>query len=87
MGAFLIFIWVPTFYSQNYGVNVRASSFLSITPYVCAIISTVASGWIADALNNNKVLPLTRIRKIMQAIGSFGPAVCLYYLAQASKVC
>ena len=83
---FLVFLWIPTYYNQNYGIDVKESALLSIFPWCCAIVATMTAGAVADALNSREVLPLTQVRKLMQGIGSFGPAGCLFYLAWLDKV-
>ena len=83
---FLVFLWIPTYYNENFGVDVRQSALLSVFPWCSAIVATVTAGAIADALNNWGVLSLTHVRKLMQGIGSFGPAACLFYLAWLNKV-
>ena len=83
---FLVFLWIPTYYNENYGVDVKQSALLSIFPWCCAIVATMTAGAIADALTSREVLPLTHVRKLMQGIGSFGPAGCLFYLAWLNKV-
>jgi hypothetical protein len=83
---FLVFLWIPSYYNENYGVDVKQSALLSIFPWCCAIVATMTGGAIADALSTREVLPLTHVRKIMQGIGSFGPAGCLFYLAWLNKV-
>ena len=83
---FLVFLWIPTYYNQNYGVDLKESALLSVFPWCCAIVATMTAGAVADALNSREVLPLTQVRKLMQGIGSFGPAGCLFYLAWLDKV-
>ncbi|KAI7839971.1 hypothetical protein COHA_006292 [Chlorella ohadii] len=81
VGNVLAFSWLPTFYHQVYGVDVAGSSAYSVLPFVVTVAATNAAGWIADGLVNNKVLDKTRTRKLMQAIASLGPALCLVKLA------
>ena len=83
---FLVFLWIPSYYNQNYGIDIKESALLSIFPWACAIVATLCTGAIADALANHEVLCLTHVRKLMQGIGSFGPAGCLFYLAWLNKV-
>jgi ACS family sodium-dependent inorganic phosphate cotransporter len=81
VGNVLAFSWLPTFYNQVYGVDVVGSSAYSVLPFVVTVAATNAAGWIADGLVNNKVLDKTSTRKLMQAIASLGPAICLVKLA------
>lgn len=83
---FLVFLWIPSYYNQNYGIDLKESATLSVFPWCCAIVATMIAGAVADALNSREVLSLTQVRKVMQGIGSFGPAGCLFYLAWLDKV-
>ena len=82
----MVFLSIPSYYEQNYGIDIKESALLSIFPWACAIVATLCTGAIADALANHEVLRLTHVRKLMQGIGSFGPAGCLFYLAWLNKV-
>ncbi|KAL3137830.1 hypothetical protein ABBQ38_005085 [Trebouxia sp. C0009 RCD-2024] len=82
---FLVFLWIPSYYNQNYGIDLKESATLSVFPWCCAIVATMIAGAVADALNSREVLSLTQVRKVMQGIGSFGPAGCLFYLAWLDK--
>lgn len=64
-----------------YGVDVAGSAAYSVLPFVVTVLATNAGGWIADGLVNNGVIGKTHTRKLMQAIASLGPAVCLLQLA------
>ena len=83
---FLVFLWIPSYYNQNYGIDLKESATLSVFPWCCAIVATMTAGAVADALSSREVLSLTQVRKVMQGIGSFGPAGCLFYLAWLDKV-
>ncbi|GAX78186.1 hypothetical protein CEUSTIGMA_g5628.t1 [Chlamydomonas eustigma] len=77
--------WLPTYYSQSFGVDLRQSSWLSILPFLMMAIGTNASGWIADNLINKKIMTPSKARKLLQGIGNLGPAICLMYLAMVPK--
>ncbi len=76
--------WMPRFYNSQFGLDVRSSSFLSVLPWVAMALGTNLSGWVADWLINRKLLTTTKTRKLLQLLGSVGPAVCLMYLAWAA---
>jgi ACS family sodium-dependent inorganic phosphate cotransporter len=73
--------WLPTYYNQSFGVDVQQSALLSVLPWFVTVIMSSSSGWIADYLANSGTLNMTQTRKLMQIIGSVGPAFCLLYLA------
>lgn len=82
----LVFLWIPSYFYGNFGVDMRQSAYLSLAPWCCAIVATLAAGLAADALHNRGVMELTNVRRLMQGIGSIGPAGCLFYLAWLNKV-
>jgi len=73
--------WLPTYYNQQFGVNVRDSAWLSVLPFICMATTTNASGWIADGLVNSGVTSTTTARKILQGFGTAVPALCLWFLS------
>jgi ACS family sodium-dependent inorganic phosphate cotransporter len=75
--------WMPSYYNSAFGVDVKQSALLSVLPFAVMGIMTNAGGWIADGLMNSGVLTTTRTRKLLQALGTGTPAVCLWYLSGA----
>lgn len=77
--------WTPTFYSQQYGLNVKDSAFLSILPSVAGIVGGFVAGASAEVLigrlEEGDEEGLTNIRKLFQSIALFGPAACLATLS------
>ena len=84
IGACLSFAWLPTFYSEKYDLDVATSASFCVLPTLATIAATNAAGWMADELISRGILSKTNTRKLMQGIGSFGPAACLLYLASMS---
>lgn len=68
---------------QEFGVDVQQSALLSVLPWFVTILVSNSSGWIADGLANSGRLSMTNTRKLLQTIGSVGPACALLYLATA----
>lgn len=77
--------WTPTFYAQQYGVGVKESAFLSVLPSVAGAAGGFVAGAAADSILRNtenvSVETTTQVRKVFQAIGLFGPAFALGFLA------
>jgi len=77
--------WTPTFYSEQYGLNVKESAFLLVVPSVAGAIGGLTSGKIADSviqnLENVTDDDITRVRRLFQGFALLGPAVCLSILA------
>ncbi|GIL70606.1 hypothetical protein Vretimale_3718 [Volvox reticuliferus] len=72
---------MPRYYNSEFGLDVRSSSFLSVLPWLAMAAGTNISGWLADFLINRKLLSTSHTRKLLQVVGSAGPAICLLYLA------
>lgn len=77
--------WLPTYYNQEFGVDVQQSALLSVLPWFVTVLVSNAAGWAADTLANSSTLTMTQTRKLLQAVGSLGPAMCLLYLANSHE--
>lgn len=87
--------WTPTFFNEQYGLNVKESAFFSVLPSVCGIVGGLTAGNAADFIlvkladsdsngdysNVAAVKKRTQVRKLFQSIALLGPAVCLYLLS------
>ncbi len=81
--------WTPTFYNQQYGLNVKESAFLSVLPSIAGAICGLAAGALADKViesmyngdDEDIIEKKTKIRRAFQGIALLGPAVCLATLA------
>ena len=81
--------WTPTFYSEQYGLNVKESMWLLVLPSVAGAVGGLTAGSAADAIirrigqvdSDEKI---TKVRKIFQGVALFGPAACLFILANGS---
>ena len=67
--------------TQEWGLDVQKSSFLSGLPWALSFALANLAGWSADTLINKKILSITKTRKLMQGVASLGPATCLTALA------
>jgi ACS family sodium-dependent inorganic phosphate cotransporter len=77
--------WTPTFYSEQYGLNVKESAFLLVVPSIAGAVGGLSAGRIADSVIQNledvSDDDITRVRRIFQGVGLLGPAACLSILA------
>lgn len=64
------------------GLDLRASGFFSVLPWITMAISANIGGWLADTLIARGV-SVTTVRKVMQTIGFLGPA---FFLTQLGRV-
>lgn len=78
--------WTPTFYAEQYGLNVKESAFLSVLPSVAGAICGLVAGYTADKVlatiaKDGDVDRTTLVRKVFQSLALLGPAACLLTLA------
>lgn len=83
-GYFVLLTWLPTYFNQQLGFDLAASSFLSILPWLAMFLSANVGGLIADSLRS-KGVSTTTVRKAMQSIGLMGPAVFLALVSTTSN--
>jgi MFS family permease len=77
--------WTPTFYAEQYGLNVKESALLLAIPSIVGAVGGLIAGTIADRMIQNLDIAsddeVTSIRKLFQGIGLFGPSLCLAILS------
>lgn len=89
--------WTPTFFSEQYGLNVKESALFSVVPSLCGMVGGLTAGNAADYVlslelgdgngddgdNNQEAMveKRTRVRKLFQSIALLGPAASLYLLS------
>lgn len=84
--------WTPTFYAEQYGLNVKESALLSLIPSVAGAFGGYFSAIVADSLirrqtnaavtaNGTAMIDTTNIRKVFQGIALLGPSICLALLS------
>ena len=77
--------WTPTFYSEQYGLNVKESALLLVVPSIAGAVGGLSAGMLADRviqnLDERTDESITNVRKIFQGIALFGPSMCLGSLA------
>lgn len=81
-GTFILLTWMPTYYNQVLGLDLKSSGFFSVLPWVTMAIASNVGGWIADTLVE-RGWSVTTVRKVMQTIGFLGPA---FFLTQLGKI-
>lgn len=84
-GTFILLTWMPTYYNQVLGLDLKSSGFFSVLPWVTMAIAANVGGWIADTMVERGV-GVTAVRKIMQTIGFLGPALFLTQLGKVNTV-
>ncbi|GBG65119.1 hypothetical protein CBR_g49482 [Chara braunii] len=75
-GTFILLTWMPTYYNQVLGFNLRDSSLYCVLPWLTMALCANFGGWIADTMVK-RGCTVTFVRKFMQTIGFAGPAFFL----------
>lgn len=83
-GYFVLLTWLPTYFNQQLGFDLAASSFLSIVPWLAMFIFANIGGTIADYLLANGV-SVAKVRKGMQTMGMMGPAIFLLLVSTTTS--
>ena len=78
-GLYSNLAWAPTFYQEQYHLNVHDSALFSILPPVAGAVGGVFAGTVADNLLKQGI-DRTFIRKSFQGLALVGPAICLSIL-------
>jgi len=84
--------WTPTFFTQQYGLNVKESAIFSVLPSLCGMVGGLTAGTMGDYVlkksigdekmdSKEAIRKRTQVRKLFQSIALFGPAACLYLLS------
>lgn len=83
VGHYTILAWLPSYYSQQYGLDTAGSAFYSVLPWVCTVLCTNLGGWAADSLINAKVLSTGQVRATRGVC--WGAVPCLPPVADLSN--
>ena len=80
-GFFILLAWMPLYFKQVVGLNLREAAWFSALPWATMAASGVVAGTLADNLINSRGWSVTATRKFIQGVGFIGPAICLIILA------
>lgn len=80
--GFVLLAWMPTYFSNGLGLDLKNASLLSILPPVASIATSSFAAPMADKLIADGQ-PVTLVRKAAQAIAFLCPAICMAFTATA----
>jgi ACS family sodium-dependent inorganic phosphate cotransporter len=80
-GFFILLAWMPLYFKQVVGLNLREAAWFSALPWATMAASGIVAGTLADNLINSRGWSVTATRKLIQGVGFIGPALCLVALA------
>ena len=72
-GFYVMLAWLPTYFNEGLGVNIREVGVYSFLPYVAMFVMANVAAQIADRMIARGV-SVTATRNLMQTIGMVGPA-------------
>ncbi|XP_020584116.1 probable anion transporter 6, chloroplastic [Phalaenopsis equestris] len=75
-GHYTCLSWLPTYFSEELGLNLTEAAWVSILPPLGSILVTSFAALFADNLISNGV-ETTIVRKICQTIAFLSPAICM----------
>jgi len=73
--------WLPTYYLYAYSLSPSQSKLGSTLPFILAGLTSLSGGVLSDYLNENSILSLTDVRKLMQSLAFLVPSFSLLYLS------
>lgn len=74
-GFFVLLQWMPTFYRQQFGVDLKDLGMISIVPYCVQFSVGLMVGFVADWLVFKCKVPLVYIRKGSQVVAMLGASL------------
>ncbi|XP_077222243.1 phosphate transporter 4;5 [Tasmannia lanceolata] len=75
-GHYTCLSWLPTYFSEELGLNLTEAAWVSILPPLASILVTSIAAPLADNLISTGV-ETTTVRKICQTIAFLSPAICM----------
>lgn len=84
-GGYVLLSWLPTYFAEGLGVDFAAVGLATMIPSAASFLFLNVAGWVTDRLisaGHN----LTRVRKLMQAIGFGGSALVLAVVGYVESV-
>lgn len=79
-GLYGLLSWLPSFFSEQYGISLAELPALTTVPYVLqAAVGLAVGGWADRAIARG--VPVARLRKGLQTVGMIVPAIALLLAA------
>ncbi|CAG9766884.1 unnamed protein product [Ceutorhynchus assimilis] len=72
---------LPTYMKQVLHFSIKDNGFLSALPYLAMWLFSILVSQVADWMLTKPYFTTTKVRKILNGIGQFGPAVALFAVA------
>ncbi|CAH8489563.1 unnamed protein product [Schistosoma turkestanicum] len=68
---------VPTYMREVLHFDFQRNALLSSLPYIGMWIGQLLFGWLSDIFLTRRILTLSVVRKLMNSVGMFGPAILM----------
>ncbi len=79
-GLYVLLAWLPSYFASQLGINLRAVWIYVSLPWIVNFFVGNLAGWLGDRMIVSG-MTVTRVRKVLQVVGSGGPAIALIALA------
>ncbi|KAG8266865.1 hypothetical protein J6590_061691 [Homalodisca vitripennis] len=83
-GFWMLLTMLPNYLSHVLGFNIKSNGLISSIPYMVMWGLTIVFSWIADYINEKRLLPLNVSRKMWNTIAHWGGAAALVALSLIS---
>ncbi|CAB4422539.1 unnamed protein product [Rhizophagus irregularis] len=84
-GFFMLLNWLPTYYLDHFGVDIKYLGYFTVLPYIAQGVSGFFVGILADYVINRLKVRVIIVRRIAQIIGSCGIAIFLLLATHVAK--
>ncbi|RGB42532.1 major facilitator superfamily domain-containing protein [Rhizophagus diaphanus] len=84
-GFFMLLNWLPTYYLDHFGVDIKYLGYFTALPYIAQGVSGFFVGILADYVINRLKVRVIIVRRIAQIIGSCGIAIFLLLATHVAK--
>ena len=82
-GWYVLLGWLPTYLNEELDLELKEHPFIAAAPYICGYVGLMIGGRLSDYLITKVAIPTLHVRRYMNSIGSFLPALFLYLLPYA----
>ncbi|XP_018323874.1 putative inorganic phosphate cotransporter isoform X2 [Agrilus planipennis] len=80
-GFWIMVTEIPSYINAMFDLDISANGLLSAQPYFAMWLFSFAYSFLADFLINRAIFTIGTVRKILNSIGMYGPAIALIFLS------
>jgi MFS family permease len=82
---YILLNWIPTYFKEKLGYDLRSESIIAALPYISGMIGGNIAGKLSDILITKYSMPTVKVRKLFNCLGLFGSAIGLIFSQRLCK--